>query len=78
LYVVFEHDSTYFAERSLDGSNLEQHIDAVAIVGDHPHDARNLTRDALEPSIGVGARSIVHLVSALALGVPGETTAVTE
>ena len=47
--VVVEQAERDLVERGLDRADLRQHVDAVAVVLDHPLDAADLTLDPPEP-----------------------------
>ena len=69
VHVVVEDLESEALERRVHRSDLREHVDAVAVVLDHPLDAAHLTLDPVEPAnerflvLGIAGRLLAHAVS---------------
>jgi hypothetical protein len=65
VHVIGQDDFADFTQRRPHGSHLEQHIDAVAILGEHAQKAGNLAGNSLQSCLGVAAGSFIHVARRL-------------
>src|SRR6187401_969984 len=69
VHVVIEDLEGEALERRVHGSDLREHVDAIAVVLDHPLDAAHLALDPVEPAnqrflvLGIAVRVLAHAAS---------------
>lgn len=70
MHVVGQNDFADLSQRSPHRGHLEQHVDAVAILGDHALKAGYLSRNPLQSRLHIAAGSFIHAWEIVACCVP--------
>ena len=61
MHVVSQDDFADFGQRRPHRSHLEQHVNAVAICGEHALKAGYLPGNSLQSCLGIAAGSFIHV-----------------